>query len=110
MKSKSQHDLDVAPNITTGIPGLDEVLGSGLTAERLYLVEGTPGSGKTTFAIQFLLDGVTHNQSGLYITLSETATELHAVASSHGWKLDEIDVYELLDEEGLDPDAGQSIL
>ncbi|MBC7500872.1 MAG: circadian clock protein KaiC [Herminiimonas sp.] len=110
MKSKSQHDIDTAPYITTGICGLDEILGSGLTAERLYLVEGTPGSGKTTFAIQFLLAGMMHNQSGLYFTLSETARELHAVASSHGWKLDDIAVYELLDEEGLDLDAGQSIL
>lgn len=109
---KMQTNLPPAPvrTISTGIAGLDEILGNGLTAERLYLVEGNPGSGKTTFAIQFLLDGARHGEAALYITLSETASELNAVALSHGWNLDEIPVYELLDEAGLDIDAEQSIL
>lgn len=96
--------------ISTGIAGLDDILLGGLTPERLYLVEGDPGSGKTTLAIQFLLEGVRCGDSGLYITLSETANELRSVASSHGWSLDGISLYELVNEDGLDIDAGQSVL
>jgi circadian clock protein KaiC len=90
---------------TTGIPGLDEILTGGLTENRLYLVEGVPGSGKTTLALQFLLEGVRCGESVLYVTLSETAEELHAVARSHGWTLDGIEVRELVpSEESLRPD------
>lgn len=96
--------------ISTGIPGLDEVLGGGLTAERVYLVEGTPGTGKTTLALQFLLEGLAHGEAGLYITLSETADELDAVAESHGWLIDDLSIHELADDETLDPEAQQSIL
>lgn len=96
--------------VSTGISGLDDILLGGLTPERLYLVEGDPGSGKTTLAIQFLLEGVKCGDSGLYITLSETANELRSVAASHGWSLDGISLYELVNEDGLDIDAGQSVL
>ena len=72
----------------TGIQGLDEVLGGGLTRERLYLIEGTPGAGKTTIALQFLLEGTRVGESGLYITLSETEQELRSVGASHGWSFD----------------------
>jgi circadian clock protein KaiC len=96
--------------ISTGIPGLDDVLCGGLTPSRLYLLEGTPGTGKTTFALQFLRDGVARGERTLYVTLSETADELRSAAASHGWSLDGIDVYELVDENGLDPDSEQSIL
>ena len=96
--------------VSTGITGLDDILLGGLTPERLYLVEGDPGSGKTTLAIQFLLEGVRREESGLYITLSETAHELRAVAASHGWSLDGISLYELVNEDGLDLDSGQSVL
>ncbi|GGY37055.1 ATPase domain-containing protein [Pseudoduganella albidiflava] len=96
--------------LSTGISGLDDILCGGLTAERVYLVEGSPGSGKTTLGLQFLLDGRARGERGLYITLSETADELDAVAESHGWTLDGIDVFELADETVLDPDAQQSIL
>ncbi|KQT60706.1 MULTISPECIES: ATPase domain-containing protein [unclassified Aureimonas] len=96
--------------ISTGIPGLDDILGGGFTADRLYLVEGTPGTGKTTLSLQFLLAGVEAGESGLYITLSETAEELRAVAATHGWTLDALSIFELVGEEGLDPDAEQSIL
>lgn len=96
--------------ISTGIAGLNEILGGGLTPDRLYLLEGTPGTGKTTLALQFLLDGAARNERSLYVTLSETADELRAAAASHGWSLDNIDVYELVNELGLDPDSEQSIL
>jgi circadian clock protein KaiC len=88
----------------TGIPGLDSILSGGLTRDRLYLVEGEPGSGKTTMALQFLLEGVKQGESVMYITLSETAVELRAVADSHGWSLDGIYVHEVIPSEDiLDP-------
>ena len=96
--------------ISTGLPGLDEVLCGGLTPNRLYLVEGTPGTGKTTLALQFLLAAATQGEPSLYVTLSETAEELRAAAATHGWTLDGIDVYELVNEFGLDPDSEQSVL
>jgi circadian clock protein KaiC len=77
----------------------------------LYLVEGTPGTGKTTLALQFLLEGVAQGERGLYITLSETAEELRAVAESHGWSLDGIHVFELASGgDALDPDREQDLL
>src|SRR5512144_2500373 len=81
--------------VKTGIPGLDEVLPGGLPATRLYLVEGLPGTGKTTLALQFLLEGHRSGERGLYVTLSETKEELLQVAESHGWSLDGIELYEL---------------
>lgn len=95
---------------TTGISGLDNVLGGGLPRGHLYLVEGSPGAGKTTLGLQFLLEGRARGESGLYITLSETQQELQIVAASHGWSLEGIHVFELVNEEGLSPDAEQSIL
>src|SRR5690349_21486515 len=85
--------------ISTGNPGLDDILGGGFDADRVYLIEGTPGSGKTTLAIQFLLEGVRLGERCLYITLSETADELRAAAASHGWSLDGIDLFELIPSE-----------
>jgi circadian clock protein KaiC len=102
--------IERASRISTGVPGLDEILGGGLTPDRIYLVEGTPGAGKTTLALQFLLEGVARGEPGLYVTLSETANELHAVAATHGWSLSALDVFELINEEGLDPASEQSIL
>jgi circadian clock protein KaiC len=93
-----------------GIEGLDDILGGGVTERRLYLVEGTPGTGKTTLALQFLLEGTRRGESGLYITLSETADELRAVARTHGWSLDSIDLFELVTEGGLDPEHEQTLL
>ena len=81
---------------TTGITGLDQILGGGLPENHLYLIDGEPGAGKTTLAMQFLLEGVRLGQRGLYVTLSETAAELRAVAKSHGWDLSGIDIFELL--------------
>ena len=88
----------------TGIAGLDDVLGGGFMRSRIYLVEGTPGTGKTTLALQFLLDGRARGEPGLYVTLSETGEELAVVAASHGWSLDGIDVFELGQDE-----AGQGL-
>jgi circadian clock protein KaiC len=96
--------------VSTGIAGLDDVLGGGLTRDRLYLLEGTPGTGKTTLSLQFLLDGARKGERGLYVTLSETADELRAAAATHGWSLDGIELYELVNELGLDPDHEQSVL
>jgi circadian clock protein KaiC len=91
--------------LNTGVPGLDDVLGGGLTANRLYLLEGSPGSGKTTIALQFLRDGAARGEPVLYVTLSETANELSGVASSHGWDLAGIHVREILpSEDMLEPD------
>ena len=93
-----------------GVAGLDDILGGGLTPSRIYLLEGTPGTGKTTLALQFLLKGRELGEEGLYITLSETEFELRAVAASHGWSLDGLSIHELVNEAGLEPDAEQSIL
>ena len=98
------------PRVSTGIADLDNILGGGLTKHRAYLLEGTPGSGKTTIALQFLLEGARVGERGLYITLSETAAELREVARSHNWTLDDIELFELVSEDGLDPESDQSIL
>jgi circadian clock protein KaiC len=95
---------------STGIVGLDDVLGGGFPTHHLYLVEGEPGAGKTTLGIQFLLEGVAQGETGLYVTLSETADELRTVAASHGWSLEGLTIFELVTAEGLSPDAEQSIL
>ncbi|MES2825175.1 MAG: ATPase domain-containing protein [Pseudomonadota bacterium] len=94
----------------TGITALDDVLRGGLTKDRLYLIEGAPGSGKTTLALQFLLDGVRQGETCVYITLSETAVELHAVATAHGWDISAIHIHEVLPSESiLNPDQQYSI-
>lgn len=91
--------------VKTGIPELDDVLGGGLTANRLYLLHGTPGSGKTTLSLQFLIEGVRQGETVLYVTLSETRREIEAVADSHGITLKGIEVHELIAEEAaLDPE------
>jgi len=79
----------------TGVAGLDGILAGGFPRHRLYVVEGDPGAGKTTLALQFLLEGVRHGEPVLYITLSETAEELHEVARSHNWSLEGIRLLEL---------------
>jgi circadian clock protein KaiC len=81
--------------ISTGIAGLDDILGGGLPSNRLYLLEGKPGTGKTTMALKYLLAGAAAGEKVLYITLSETRDELQEVADSHGWYLDGINVVEL---------------
>jgi circadian clock protein KaiC len=90
----------------TGIVGLDDVLSGGFIRHRLYLVEGNPGAGKTTVALQYLLEGVRDGEKCLYVTLSETKEELTAGAKSHGWSLEGIEVVELTAAESeLDGDS-----
>lgn len=90
--------------ISTGVRGLDDVLGGGLRRSRSYLLEGVPGSGKTTLALQFLRAGVSRGEPVLYFTLSETVDELRSAAASHGWALDGVTVREIMpSEEALDP-------
>ena len=103
-------ELPSLPRALVGITGLDDILGGGLTKDRLYLVEGTPGTGKTTLSLQFLLEGVRKGEPGLYITLSESAEELRAVAATHGWTLDDMAIFELVGDMGLDPDSEQTVL
>ena len=96
--------------ISSGVPGLDSVLCGGLTPERLYLIEGMPGTGKTTLALKFLMEGVRNGEPVLYVTLSETHNELQAVARSHGWSLDGIHVHEVIPSEDLLDPAQQHTL
>lgn len=88
--------------VQTGVAGLDEVLHGGLVPERLYLIDGNPGSGKTTLALQFLLDGVRKGEKCLFVSLSETLDELAAGARSHGWSLEGIEVVELTPDQQED--------
>jgi circadian clock protein KaiC len=87
--------------VSTGVPGLDPVLHGGLTPNRFYLVEGAPGAGKTTLALQFLQAGVSAGERCLYVTLSETKEELQAVVASHGLLFDGVDVFELTSAESI---------
>ncbi len=100
----------IRSKLSTGIPGLDTVLQGGLEAERVYLIEGTPGTGKTTLGLSFLVEAVKRGESGLYITLSESETELRAVAGNHGWDLEGIVIFELIAAAGLDAEVEQTVL
>uniref|UniRef100_UPI0012F4F314 ATPase domain-containing protein n=1 Tax=Pseudomonas savastanoi TaxID=29438 RepID=UPI0012F4F314 len=96
----------------TGIEGLDDILAGGLSRSHVFLLEGEPGTGKTTMALQFLKAGAAAGEISLYITLSETESELRSGAASHGWELDEqINIFELTPPESLlDADHHQSLL
>jgi len=100
-----------ADDARTGIAGLDDILGGGLKRSRVFLFEGSPGTGKTTAALSFLMAGREAGERTLYITLSETETELRDTAASHGWTLDGIDIFELVPPENLlDEHQQQSLL
>ncbi len=102
----------IAGKAKSGIWGLDEILSGGFSRHHVFLVEGAPGTGKTTIALQFLMEGARAGEKCLYITLSETEAELRDGAASHGWTLDDsIEVFELLPPESLlDSDQQQSLL
>ena len=101
---------NVMPRAATGIAGLDDVLHGGFIRNRLYLVEGTPGSGKTTLALEFLMEGAKRGESVLYVTLSETIEEVKAVGDSHGWDLSRVGMRELGPPEALlDPDQQYTV-
>lgn len=96
--------------LSSGVAGLDDVLRGGFTRDRLFLLEGSPGAGKTTLALQFLREGARLGEAVLYITLSETAVELQAVAAAHGWSLEGVSIHEVLPSESiLNPDEQYSI-
>jgi circadian clock protein KaiC len=101
-----------AAKARTGISGLDDILAGGFSPGHVFLLEGHPGTGKTTIALRFLLEGAKEGERGLYITLSETERELREGAASHGWTIDgTIDVFELVPAESLlDADQQQSLL
>jgi len=88
-------DVVIDPRLSTGVTGLDELLLGGLTPNRMYLIEGDPGTGKTTIGMQFLIAGRDRGETCLYVALSETGAELQAIAASHGWNLDGVQVFQL---------------
>src|SRR5689334_9933628 len=92
MTTAAEVSVDLA---STGIEGLDDVVRGGLPRNRLYLVQGDPGSGKTTMGLQFLMEGQRRGEQGMYITLSETREEIVSVARSHGWSLDGVHLLEM---------------
>ena len=105
-------DSPLLPRASTGVAGLDAVLSGGLARNRLHLLEGNPGAGKTTVALQFLMAGAKHGERGIYVSLAETEQELREGARSHGWTLDPlIEIFELIPPESvLDPEQHQSLL
>ena len=103
--------LESSRRVSTGVSGLDGILEGGLTPNRIYLLEGDPGTGKTTLALQFMLDGLRKGETCLYITLSETAEELDSVARSHGWDVGRLSIFEMTPPEArLDPDQQYTLL
>src|SRR6201996_9565222 len=100
------------PRASTGVAGLDRILDGGLARNRLHLVEGSPGTGKTTIPLPFLLAGAEAGEAGIYVSLAETEHELRDGARSHGWTIGPmVEVFELVPPESvLDPDQHQSLL
>jgi circadian clock protein KaiC len=110
MSTTAKTSLPKIERAKTGSQGLDDILFGGLPTSHLYLIEGDPGTGKTTLALQFLLEGLKHGEKGLYVTLSESKAELLGVAASHGWSLDEIPIFEMTpQDEDIQPDAQYTV-
>lgn len=99
--AKLKQQKSFTDRIATGVPGLDHVLCGGLPNTQIYLVQGDPGAGKTTFAMQFLLEGLRADQSALYVTFSESRRELEGVATSHGWDIAKLAMFDLSATESL---------
>jgi circadian clock protein KaiC len=110
MTMTTEQNSTTSDFLSTGVAGLDHILGGGLTRDRLYLVEGEPGTGKTTLALQFLLEGAARGETVLYITLSESVVELRAVAVAHGWDTGPIHIHDVVPSESLlDPEQQYTI-
>src|SRR6185369_6496603 len=109
MTESAKEPSDIAERATTGVAALDEVLGGGFPRNRLYLVDGDPGTGKTTVGLQFLLEGIRLGERALYVTLSETAEELQTVARSHGWSTEGLVIHEFTDQDSLAQDAQYTV-
>ena len=111
MQSRSETQSSTGTRISSGNSGLDDILGGGLDADRMYLYEGKPGTGKTTLALEFLLEGARNGEKALYISLSETEAELKLVASRHGWDMQCVEIFELVPPEtALDPTQELTVL
>lgn len=95
--------------VATGVAGLDEILRGGLPPSNLYMLQGAPGAGKTTVALQFLLAGVANGEKCIYVSLSQTKAELESIARSHGWSLDGIRVEELSASDAVSGATDQTI-
>lgn len=109
-KPESESSAERTPRIRFGIDGLDDILRGGLPRGHLYLLEGTPGAGKTTIALRLVLSNCEAGRRALYITLSESKQELLAVAASHGWKLNDVPIFELTpQEDSLRPEHQYSV-
>src|ERR1700732_2172748 len=101
---------EVEPRIKLGCSGLDNILGGGLPAGRLYLLEGDPGAGKTTLALQFVAEGIKNGERALYITLSESRSELTLAAQAHSLSIGGVEIVELLpDEDDLRPEQQYTV-
>lgn len=101
---------DSEKRLSTGIEGLDDILTGGLPKGHLYLVEGDPGTGKTTVALQYLMEGARVGEKGIYVTLSESKLELEQVARSHGWDISPITIFEMIpSDEDLSPEAQYTV-
>jgi hypothetical protein len=98
---RDRHSDDQTLQARTGVAGLDDILAGGLQRERVYLLEGNPGTGKTTAALRFLLTGAERGERGLYVSLSETETSSGPVPRRIGWALDGVDLFELVPPESL---------
>ena len=104
-------DGRLAPRrLKSGISGLDDILHGGFPQGHLYLVEGDPGTGKTTMALQFLLDGIRNGEKVLYVTLSESRQELEQVAGSHGWSVENLEIFEMIPpDDDLTPESQYTV-
>jgi circadian clock protein KaiC len=108
-RPEPREPVNEQPRARLGIAGLDDILGGGLPSRHLYLLDGEPGTGKTTLGLQFLIEGTKQGERGLYVTLSESREELASVASSHGWSLEGIHIFELSKDSARDIEESYTI-